>query len=61
MFMLMIHLYANYRAVKTLKFVTFNSERLALYLKNYIAYEKTESPKSINAKESVTVGKGYSG
>lgn len=58
--MLTIHLYANYRAVKTLKFVTFNSERLALYLKSYIACGKSESPRDVNAKESVVVGTGYS-
>lgn len=60
MITLMVHLYANYRAVKTLNFVTFNTERLALYLKSYIACGKTELPKNINANESVIVGTGYS-
>ena len=58
LYLLQIHLYANFRAVRSLKFETLNRERL---LHNVLAYKnsgRTLSVEEGNACESVFAGTG---
>ncbi|XP_054271661.1 RUS family member 1-like [Macrosteles quadrilineatus] len=55
----LLHLVANYKAVRSLALVTFNSERLCLYLHKYLTTENSFSPRQVNQWESVFVGFSY--
>ncbi|KAK9504346.1 hypothetical protein O3M35_010701 [Rhynocoris fuscipes] len=58
--MTFLHLYANYKAVKSLNFNVFNRERLFLVIQEYLLKEIVLSPSEINRRESVYVGFGLS-
>uniref|UniRef100_A0A023F0A2 Putative conserved plasma membrane protein n=1 Tax=Triatoma infestans TaxID=30076 RepID=A0A023F0A2_TRIIF len=62
LFLLMtfLHLYANYKAVKSLNFNTFNRERLLLVIQEYLSREIILPPIEINRRESVYLGFGLS-
>lgn len=53
LFLVAVHLYANYSAVKVLCLDTFNEDRLALIIKNYMINERIPEPKRVNKEESV--------
>ncbi|PSN35287.1 hypothetical protein C0J52_15248 [Blattella germanica] len=55
-----IHLYANYQAVKSLKMVTVNISRLNLLIKSYLCTETVNYPDVTNLEESVILGTGFS-
>lgn len=50
---MIIHLYANYSAVKALCLNSLNEDRLALIVKSYISNEVIPKPEEVNKKESV--------
>jgi len=57
-----IHLYANYQAVLSLKMVTFNNARLILLLRMYhLGTNMGFSPEVVNMDEAVILGTGMSG
>jgi hypothetical protein len=56
-----LHLYANYKAVRSLVLVTFNSERLCLYIRKYLFVESGFTPREVNQWESVFVWSSYRG
>ncbi|KAI4502870.1 hypothetical protein M0802_001914 [Mischocyttarus mexicanus] len=51
--LVIIHLYANYSAVKALGLNTLNEDRLALLVKNYLIHETVPNIVEINKKESI--------
>ncbi|XP_017882483.1 RUS1 family protein C16orf58 homolog isoform X2 [Ceratina calcarata] len=51
--LVMVHLYANYSAVKALCLNSLNEDRLALIVKSYVLNEVIPVPEEINKKESV--------
>lgn len=53
LFLVAVHLYANYLAVKVLCLDTLNEDRLALIIKNYMINERIPEPKKLNKEESV--------
>ncbi|EFN84004.1 RUS1 family protein C16orf58 homolog [Harpegnathos saltator] len=53
LFLVAVHLYANYSAVKALCLDTLNEDRLALIIKNYMMNERISEPQKINKEESV--------
>ncbi|XP_050465878.1 RUS family member 1 [Cataglyphis hispanica] len=53
LFLVAVHLYANYSAVKVLCLDTLNEDRLALIIKNYMINERIPEPKKLNKEESV--------
>ncbi|CAK9812406.1 RUS family member 1 [Anthophora quadrimaculata] len=53
LFLVMVHLYANYSAVKALCLNSLNEDRLALIVKSYITNEVIPEPEEVNKKESV--------
>ncbi|XP_050310078.1 RUS family member 1 [Anthonomus grandis grandis] len=57
--LMILHLYTNFLAVKSLVFKTFNKERLALVLKAYFTIGTVMNPFKINVKESALVGCGF--
>lgn len=57
----MLHLYANYRAVKALNFKTLNKERMLIILHTYLKYQIIENSDIVNKKESVILGSGITG
>ncbi|XP_069703113.1 RUS family member 1 isoform X2 [Periplaneta americana] len=59
-FFTIIHLFANYKAVRSLKMVTLNNERLNLLLLTFLSAETVSSPEIVNNHESVIVGTGLS-
>uniref|UniRef100_A0A0A9Z6W1 UPF0420 protein C16orf58 n=1 Tax=Lygus hesperus TaxID=30085 RepID=A0A0A9Z6W1_LYGHE len=59
--MTLLHLYANYRAVKCLNFTFFNESRLASAIQDYLIAEQVPLPKEINRKESVFLFRGLNG
>ncbi|XP_066247951.1 RUS family member 1 [Euwallacea similis] len=58
LFLMVLHLYTNFLAVKALIFYTFNKERLTVVLKNYFTIGTVLNPPKVNAKESVFIGRG---
>ncbi|KAJ9584686.1 hypothetical protein L9F63_020968, partial [Diploptera punctata] len=56
----LIHLYANFRAVKSLKILTVNISRLNLMIDKYLHTETVGTPENINLQESVILGSGLS-
>ncbi|XP_014478456.1 PREDICTED: RUS1 family protein C16orf58 isoform X1 [Dinoponera quadriceps] len=52
-FLVAVHLYANYSAVKALCLDTLNEDRLALIIKHYMMNERIPEPWRINKEESV--------
>lgn len=52
-FLVAVHLYANYSAVKALRLNTLNEDRLALLVKYYLIHETVLDAAEINKKESV--------
>lgn len=56
-----IHLYANYQAVLSLKMVTLNNARLILLLRMHLGMKIVSSPEVINRHEPVILGTGMSG
>lgn len=52
-FLVIVHLYANYSAVKSLCLNSLNEDRLALIVKGYITNEVIPEPEDVNNKESV--------
>ncbi|XP_076387435.1 RUS family member 1 [Megachile rotundata] len=52
-FLIIVHLYANYSAVKSLCLNSLNEDRLALIVKSYITNEVIPEPEEVNKKESV--------
>ncbi|KAL6258070.1 hypothetical protein P5V15_009987 [Pogonomyrmex californicus] len=57
LFLVAVHLYANYSAVKALCLDTFNEDRLAIIVKNYITTEQIPEPRKVNKEESVLLFK----
>lgn len=55
------HLFANYKAVKSLNLQTLNGARFLLVVKHFLEYNVVCSPKVINQKENVFLGFGISG
>ncbi|XP_021922643.1 RUS1 family protein C16orf58 isoform X2 [Zootermopsis nevadensis] len=55
-----IHLYANYQAVLSLKMVTLNNARLILLLRMHLGMKIVSSPEVINRHEPVILGTGMS-
>lgn len=55
-----VHLAANYFAVKALVFSHLNNSRLAIILRTYLRYDAVPNPRNVNEKESVIVGLGMS-
>lgn len=53
LFLVAVHLYANYSAVKALCLDTFNEDRLAIIIKNYMMNEQIPEPRKVNKEESV--------
>ncbi|XP_017762365.1 PREDICTED: RUS1 family protein C16orf58 homolog [Eufriesea mexicana] len=53
LFLVIVHLYANYSAVKALCLNSLNEDRLALIIKSYISNEVIPKPEEVNKKESV--------
>ncbi|XP_018568055.1 RUS1 family protein C16orf58 homolog isoform X2 [Anoplophora glabripennis] len=53
-----LHLVANYCAMKSLKFRTFNNQRMAIVLKTYYNVGTVLSPQKVNEKESIFLGFG---
>lgn len=53
LFLVAVHLYANYSAVKALCLNTLNEDRLALILKGYMLNERVPEPPKVNREESV--------
>lgn len=56
-----LHLLTNYFAVKSLKFRTFNNQRMAIVLKTYYNVGTVLSPQKVNEKESIFLGFGSKG
>ena len=56
----MLHLFANYRAVKTLHFDTLNEARLLHVLHHFAEFGSIPDPKVVNENESVFLGCGPS-
>lgn len=55
------HLFANYKAVKSLNIQTLNGTRFLLVVKHFLEYNVVCSPKVINQNENVFLGFGISG
>ncbi|GAB1868957.1 UPF0420 protein C16orf58-like protein [Camponotus japonicus] len=55
LFLVAVHLYANYSAVKVLCLDILNEDRLALIIKNYMINERIPEPKRLNKEESVSL------
>lgn len=55
-----MHLYANYRAVRALKINKFNTERLNYVIKEYLLNGNIALPEDANRNESVLLGTGIS-
>lgn len=53
LFLVVVHLYANYSAVKALRLSSINEDRLALIVKGYVTNEVIPEPEEVNKKESV--------
>ncbi|KAJ8967512.1 hypothetical protein NQ314_002827 [Rhamnusium bicolor] len=53
-----MHILANYFAVKSLIFKTFNNQRMALVLKTYFNVGSVLNPQKVNKKEAVLLGSG---
>ncbi|KAL0116620.1 hypothetical protein PUN28_009927 [Cardiocondyla obscurior] len=53
LFLVAVHLYANYSAVKALCLDTLNEDRLAIIIKNFITNEQIPKPQKVNKEESV--------
>lgn len=53
LFLVAVHMFANYSAVKVLCLDTLNEDRLALNIKNYMINERILEPKRMNKEESV--------
>ncbi|KYQ54979.1 UPF0420 protein C16orf58 [Trachymyrmex zeteki] len=53
LFLVAVHLYANYSAVKALCLDTLNEDRLAIIIKNYMMNEQIPEPWKVNKEESV--------
>ncbi|CAB0001192.1 unnamed protein product [Nesidiocoris tenuis] len=51
----LLHIFANYRAVKCLNFKFFNEARLAIAVEEYLTNERVPSPDEANQKEPVFV------
>lgn len=55
LFLVAVHLYANYSAVKALRLNSLNEDRLALIVKSYVTNETIPEPDEVNKKESVVL------
>nr|XP_031849680.1 RUS1 family protein C16orf58 [Nomia melanderi] len=53
LFLVVVHLYANYSAVKSLRLNSLNEDRAALIIKSYITNEIIPGPEEVNKNESV--------
>ncbi|XP_011862341.1 PREDICTED: RUS1 family protein C16orf58 homolog isoform X2 [Vollenhovia emeryi] len=53
LFLVAVHLYANYSAVKALCLDTLNEDRLAIIVQNYMMNERIAGPRKVNKEESV--------
>jgi len=53
-----LHLYANFRAVKSLVFNTLNKDRLLLVIDSYHMDSTVPKPQTVNSRESVFLGFG---
>lgn len=60
LFLVAVHLYANYSAVKALCLDTLNEDRLAIIVKNYMVNEQILEPRKVNKAESVFLFKNSS-
>ncbi|KAI4486730.1 hypothetical protein M0804_006100 [Polistes exclamans] len=56
-FLVIVHLYANYSAIKVLWLNALNEDRLALLVKNYLIHGTVPNAAEINKKESVFLWK----
>lgn len=61
MFLLLtcFHLFANYRAVKSLQFTTLNQQRLLFILKEYFQTHRVSDVEKVNDAESAVIGFGW--
>ncbi|KAJ8944889.1 hypothetical protein NQ318_020946 [Aromia moschata] len=59
--LMILHLFTNFLAVKSLVFKTFNNQRMALLLKTYFNVGTVLNPQKVNIKESVLLGSGLQG
>lgn len=50
-----VHLYANYRAIRTLKLRTFNWNRFVLLCENYFSYGNIQTIEYINSREPILI------
>ncbi|XP_076287109.1 RUS family member 1 [Lasioglossum baleicum] len=53
LFLVAVHLYANYSAVKSLRLNSLNEDRYALIIKSYVTNEVIPEPGEVNRNESV--------
>ncbi|XP_054008106.1 RUS family member 1 [Hylaeus anthracinus] len=53
LFLVVVHLYANYSAVKALRLNSLNEDRFALIVKGYFTNEVIPEPEEVNKNESV--------
>lgn len=53
LFLMVVHLYANYSAVKALRLNSLNEDRFALIIKSYFTNEVIPEPEEVNKNESV--------
>ena len=61
MFLLLtcFHLFANYRAVKSLQFTTLNQQRLLFIVKEYFEKRRVPDVETVNDAESAIIGFGW--
>lgn len=52
------HIYANYKAVKSLTISTLNTARLNIVISNYLQSDTVLNPDIVNQKEAVVLGQG---
>ena len=55
-----LHLFANFKAVKSLHFTTLNKARLLAVLRDYAETKVVSKPQGINESENVILGLGFS-
>lgn len=53
----MLHLFANYKAVRSVVMETFNEARLSIVLQQYLSDKQILSPLEANRREPVFLGK----
>ncbi|XP_060527963.1 RUS family member 1 [Cylas formicarius] len=54
--LIILHLYTNYMAVKSLVFKNFNNQRIAIVLKTFLTVGTVPSPSKVNSNEAILHG-----